>query len=70
MNADGGDARALTTSEGPERQPAWSPGGEFLAFAAMRTGASAIWTMRADGSGQTQVTDGFIHRLAPSWGPG
>jgi hypothetical protein len=60
IRPDGTD-RTVLTSGTNDRDPSWSPDGSKLAFA-----RSGIWTMNADGTGQTQVTaTGF----GPSWSP-
>ena len=70
MNADTSGIHALT--DVPPQQdaasPSWSPDGKRIVFvrhvAPFRT-AQQIWTMNADGSGQTFITEG----AAPSWSP-
>src|SRR2546423_214591 len=45
------------------------PGGS-LAFASTRSGKSEIWTMRADGGGETQLTSNNAGEFfSPSWAP-
>jgi TolB protein len=77
MNADGseqrrlGDAslvRRLTGTAAAEEQPAWSPGGERIAFASMDDGE--IYAMKVDGSRRTRLTDtpGYDH-WPPTWSP-
>jgi len=54
----------------PERTPAWSPDGEWIAFATYRSGTPAIWIMRADGSQARQLTASGDHGdFLPSWSP-
>lgn len=79
MNADGSDARQLTTSRlvNPlpgsgqvATQPAWSPDGRRLVYAVGLNGRSHLWVMNADGSGKRQLTR---HEIAddyePTWSP-
>ena len=53
-----------------ERVPAFSRDGHWMFFASNRTGAKEIWTAKADGSRQTQLT--FFNGPAvgsPRWSP-
>lgn len=71
MNADGSEVQRVTktgyqpsfASEGPE----WSPDGEFIAFAGISSHPMVchIYVIRADGSEQVQLTEGWDL----SWGP-
>src|SRR3990170_3236730 len=54
MNADGTGETRLTTDATVERMPAWSPGGNKIAY--IRD--DDLWVMNADGSGQTSVIAG------------
>ncbi len=45
----------LTTFEGADDQPAWSPDGSLIAFRSARGNESAIWIMNADGSEQRRL---------------
>ena len=55
IRRDGGTPPTrLTTGEGAHA--AWSPDGRKIAFGSNRTGNSEIYTMRADGTRQTQRT--------------
>ena len=78
MNADGTNARNLTgdlPQDLSRDEPAWSPDGQWIAFAQSRgtagPGRGSIWIMRADGSAKRQLTlhpdNGFD--LSPSWSP-
>jgi Tol biopolymer transport system component len=66
MDADGSGQRRLTFTGGivnaPEfesvdQNPAWSPDGSSIYFDSTRDGNLEIYVMRADGSGQTRLTD-------------
>jgi Tol biopolymer transport system component len=50
--------------------PDWSPDGSKIAFLKSRTQASAIFTMKADGSGQTALTqsEGYVP-IDLAWSP-
>jgi TolB protein len=49
--------------------PAWSPAGDFIAFASERTGSGDIYVMRSDGSGVRRLTKHPSYEGAPSWSP-
>jgi Tol biopolymer transport system component len=58
-NPNGGDVRAITSGAGIHEVPSWSPDGTRIAFDFSPTSdpntpdfRTALWTMRADGSGQ------------------
>jgi Tol biopolymer transport system component len=62
VNADGTDARLLANSG---TQPRFSPDGTQIVF---KRGGE-IWTMNADGSDQTQLTQGSEFDFGPVWSP-
>lgn len=53
-----GDARKVGLHDKPylDETPSWFPDEKRLAFQSDRTGRMEVWTMNADGSGQTQLT--------------
>jgi hypothetical protein len=57
----GGPETRLTTAEGLDDGPEFSPDGQHIYFNSVRTGLMQIWRMKPDGSGQEQVTpdDGY-----------
>lgn len=65
-----GTYKALTHNPDGAYDPAWSPDGHWLAYAARSDGGSktAIWAMRADGSDQHRLIDGSADR-GPAWSP-
>ncbi len=69
MNADGGDARRLTTSPAYDDLPAWSPDGRRIAFTSDRDGSLQIYAMNADGGGQTRLTSSLGSDYSPTWSP-
>jgi uncharacterized repeat protein (TIGR01451 family) len=73
VNPDGSDVRQLTTDSGLDFNPAWSPDGQKISFdrRACFNCAGGIWTMNADGSGQTQLaysSSGYPYEN-PGWSP-
>jgi TolB protein len=69
-DANGGDARRITSLKGPDVSPTWNPrtNGQ-IAFTGGRTGEPQIYIMEQDGSNIQRVTDqGYA--VSPSWHPG
>jgi Tol biopolymer transport system component len=62
----GGRERRLTTAEGLDDGPEYSPDGKYIWFNSVRTGLMQLWRMKADGSEQTQMTFDEAHN---SWFP-
>jgi len=56
-----GPETRLTTAEGLDDGPEYSPDGQYIYFNSIRTGLMQIWRMKPDGSAQEQVTpdDGY-----------
>lgn len=54
--AEGGEEIRLTTAEGLDDGPEYSPCGEYIWFNSVRSGRMQAWRMKADGSEQTQMT--------------
>ena len=71
MNADGSNARRLTTHPDSDGSPTWSPSGTQIAFASDRLspGRPQLFFMNADGSNvrRLPVPDGQSDR--PTWAP-
>jgi TolB protein len=62
MHADGSGRRQLTDpTVGASSRPTWSSDGRRIVFMASRAQHTSVWTMRADGTHQRQLTreDGF-----------
>lgn len=71
MERDGTGARLLLPDEeASERDPAWSPGGESVAFIRGRDGGGTdLWVAGADGSGLRRITDDTASERDPIWSP-
>ncbi|GEB51838.1 amidohydrolase [Streptomyces cacaoi] len=65
----GGRARPLSTPGLEPTRPVLSPDGSRLAVCAYRGGGFHIWTLRPDGSGLKQRTDGPWDDRGPAWSP-
>ncbi len=63
-----GQARRLTTVAQADILPAWSPDGNFIAFASQQADGYGIYVMRADGTGQTRLP-AHGESSAPQWAP-
>lgn len=71
MNADGTDARPLT-SDGASGHPSFSPDGQQIAFIRLVGTQRQLFVMNADGSGATQVTSDptvVVNPGATVWSP-
>ena len=67
MRADGSRRTQLTFNPAPEGLPVWSPDGRHLAFTSARDGGFDIFTMRADGRHQVNLTRDEAFDIAPDW---
>ena len=64
--AAGGEEIRLTTAEGLDDGPEYSPCGNYIWFNSVRTGLMQVWRMKVDGSEQTQMT---FDETRNSWFP-
>jgi Tol biopolymer transport system component len=70
MNADGsGQTRLTTNPQTAHFNPAWSPDGTQIAYAAGPAGHLQISLMGPDGSTATQLTESTGDNWAPAWSP-
>ena len=80
IKPDGSSLRRLTNGKGNDAHMAWSPDGEYIAFASSRMGFKdeaaytdapqpygEIFVMRFDGTGVEQLTDNQWEDGAPGW---
>ncbi len=66
----GGDPTRLTDNAISDFLPSWSADGRRLAFIRASAYFANVWTMRADGTHQRQVTHGSLPKRSPSFSPG
>ena len=82
IRPDGSSLKRLTNGNGNDAHMAWSPDGEYIAFASSRMGFKdeavytdapqpygEIFVMRFDGTGIEQLTDNQWEDGAPGWQP-
>ena len=69
ISSDGGQEKRLTTTDGREDGPEFSPDGQYIYFNSDRTGKMQIWRMRPDGSNQEQVFETANHNWFPHISP-
>ena len=68
--ADGtGRIRNLTNDAFKDRAPRWSPVDDRILFYSDRTGDYELWTINADGSGLSQVTEAGANVIRTAWSP-
>lgn len=70
--AKNGSPRNLTRSSGvAERDPSWSPDGQWLAYFCDETGEYELYIKQSDGRGETRklTSDATTFRFAPTWSP-
>ncbi|WP_328504257.1 amidohydrolase family protein [Streptomyces sp. NBC_00457] len=65
----GGPAVALTPPGLEPTRPQYSPDGSRLVVCAYRGGGFHLWTLRPDGTGLRQLTDGPWDDRGPAWSP-
>jgi tricorn protease len=67
-----GTPRNLTHTAGAaERDPAWSPDGQWIAYFSDATGDYELYVMQSDGRGEPRklTSDGGRYRFQPTWSP-
>jgi Tol biopolymer transport system component len=67
--ADGSNIKRLTSSNGDDDQPDWSPDGTHIAFVSGRSGTYEVYTMNADGSNVVRRTFTGNWCNNPTWSP-
>jgi tricorn protease len=72
LPAEKGTTRNLTrTDDVAERDPAWSPDGQWIAYFSDATGEYELYIRQSDGRGEARqlTTDGGRYRYNPTWSP-
>lgn len=78
MNSDGSNQRQLTfppqnreisSQNGHDLMPDWSPGGDEIAFSRSYRGRTDIYAIRADGGGLRRLTNKSGQHTWPAWSP-
>ena len=69
MNADGSNQLRLTFNTAFDGDPAFSRGGEKIAFMSFRDGNAEIYVMNVDGSSQTRLTNSAGADIQPTFSP-
>ena len=70
MHSDGsGEEIRLTSAEGVNDGPEFTPDGKFIYFNSNRTGKMQIWRMNPDGSDQVQITNDEFNNWFPHISP-
>jgi Tol biopolymer transport system component len=67
MDADGSNVRTLTRTAANDWSPAWAPDGRRIVFASTRRTQLSLWTMRANGTHLSRLTQGLDEY--PTWSP-
>ena len=69
-NADGTDPNRLTEADHSEHYPAWSPAGDWIAYATWDGEAGHLHKVRADGRGSpVRLTERGAVYITPAWSP-
>ena len=69
VTRDGSGLRRLTTADGYDGAPCWSPDGGKIAFVSDRDGTAQIWTIAVDGGEAVKLTDIATGAGGPVWSP-
>ncbi len=70
VDVDGSNETRLTQTPNAEWYPAWSPDGSKIVFGYVEGPSHPVYTMNADGSNRTRITDIDIGSVpAPRWSP-
>jgi Tol biopolymer transport system component len=69
VGVTGGPAHRLTGDFDEVAQPDWAPDGRSLVFQSYRDGNFHLWSIRADGTGLTQLTTGPYDCREPRYSP-
>lgn len=70
LPVEGGEATRITSGQGYDMQPRYSPDGTRIVFVSDRDGSENLWIADADGTDAWQLTDGEREGyMSPVWTP-
>jgi Tol biopolymer transport system component len=69
MSVDGGNLIQLTSANGYDGGPFWSPNDRQIAFYSNRDGNFEVYVMNTDGTDQRRLTENPAEDLVTSWSP-
>jgi dipeptidyl aminopeptidase/acylaminoacyl peptidase len=69
VSTGGGSPRQLTSGEGSDRAPRWSPDGTSVGFISTRSGTPQIWTVPAGGGQPERLSMAPTGVIDFQWGP-
>jgi Tol biopolymer transport system component len=74
LTDDGKNQKQITNNDFADRDPAWSPKGDVIAYASEQangagTALTELFTVTTDGSTTTQLTDANGSSYSPAWSP-
>ena len=69
IDGETGDPVRLTSADGNDVVPAWSPNNSKIAFLSERNGYSALWVMDALGDSKSQISGAGVEVVDFRWSP-
>lgn len=69
VDGETGDPVRLTSADGNDFAPAWSPNNSKIAFLSERNGGSALWVMDSLGDSKIQISDAGVEVVDFRWSP-
>jgi TolB protein len=69
IDGETGDPVRLTSADGNDFAPAWSPNNSKIAFLSERNGESALWVMDSLGDSKSQISGAGIEVVDFRWSP-
>jgi len=69
MDFPSGTPRRLTSLDGNEAQPAWSPDGQWIAFVTWMRDGGQLYKVRVSGGRPVQLTQASALYMQPAWSP-
>ena len=69
VDGETGDPVRLTSADGNDLAPAWSPNNSKIGFLSERNGNSALWVMDSLGDSKIQISDAGVEVVDFRWSP-